>query len=79
MTPSIQTLSSGGKIITRNTPCWQTAPKYILQILSWPATSVSNECDLSTAEDLVTAHSPCLSCDEVDQLIFLKNMDINNG
>ena len=45
-----------------------------------PATSVASERVFSTAGDLVTAQRSCLSCDQIDRLVFLKkNFDVNNS
>ena len=47
--------------------------------LSIPATSVASERVFTTAGDLVTAQRSCLSCEQVDRLIFLKkNFDITS-
>lgn len=47
--------------------------------LSIPAMSVASEQVFSTARDLVTAQRYCLSCEQVDSLIFLKkNFDITS-
>ena len=45
---------------------------YAKQLLGVPATSVASERVFSTAGDVVTAQHACLSGNQVDMLVFLK-------